>query len=119
MAHIDLGPKSEPEQAILDGGLLYVANNPARLLHGSASSGTMSFGPGPQPTIRHAQLRSIVSVVDEEKMQPENPGVGKSPQNATESTTRQVQASQIDIDFAPGPQHSPVAEHILAAGGQG
>jgi lipopolysaccharide export system protein LptA len=116
MAHIDLGPKSEPEQAILDGGLLYVANDPARLLHGSASSGTMSFGPGPQPTIRHAQLRSIVSVVDEEKMQPENPGVGKSPQNATESTTRQVQASQIDIDFAPGPQHSPVAEHILAAG---
>ncbi len=116
IAHIDLGPKSEPEQAILDGGLLYVANNPARLLHGSASSGTLSFGPGPQPTIRHAQLRSIVSVVDEEKMQPENPAVGKSPQNATESATRQVQASQIDIDFAPGPQHSPVAEHILAAG---
>ncbi len=116
IAHIDLGPKSEPEQAILDGGLLYVANNPARLLHGSASSGTLSFGPGPQPTIRHAQLRSIVSVVDEEKMQPQNPGVGKSPQNATESTTRQVQASQVDIDFAPGLQHSPVAEHILAAG---
>ena len=27
IAHIDLGPKSEPEQAIMDGGLLYVANN--------------------------------------------------------------------------------------------
>src|SRR6202044_3317255 len=34
MAHIDLGPKSEPEQAILDGGVLYVANDAARLLHG-------------------------------------------------------------------------------------
>ncbi len=38
IAHIDLGPKSEPQQAILEGGLLYVANNAARLLHGSASS---------------------------------------------------------------------------------
>jgi lipopolysaccharide export system protein LptA len=116
MAHIDLGPKSEPEQAILDGGVLYVANDAARLLHGSASSGTLSFGPGAQPTIRHAQLRSIVSVVDEEKMQTDKPGAGKSPQNATESTTRQVQASQIDIDFAPGPQRSPVADHVLAVG---
>jgi lipopolysaccharide export system protein LptA len=116
MTHIDLGPKSEPEQAILDGGVLYVANNAARILHGSASSGTLSFGPGPQPTIRHAQLRSIVSVVDEEKMQAENPGAGKAPQNPTESTTRQVQASQVDVDFATGPQRSPVAEHILAVG---
>jgi lipopolysaccharide export system protein LptA len=113
-AHIDLGPKSEPEQAILDGGLLYVANNAARLLHGSATSATLSFGP--QPTIRHAQLRSIVSLVDEEKIQPENPVTGKSSQNAVESTTRQVQASQIDIDFAPGPDRTPEAEHILAVG---
>jgi len=54
-AHIDLGPKSEPQQAVLDGGLLYVANNDARLLHGSASSGTLLFGP--QSTVKHAQLR--------------------------------------------------------------
>jgi lipopolysaccharide export system protein LptA len=114
-AHIDLGPKSEPEQAVLDGGLLYVAENAARILHGSATSGTLSFGP--RPSIRHAQLRSIVSVVDEEKMRPEIAGAGKSPQNANESTTRQVQASQIDIDFAPGPNQTPEAEHILAAGG--
>jgi len=56
VAHIDLGPKSEPEQAILDGGVLYVASNESRLLHGSASSGTLSFGPALQPTIRHAQF---------------------------------------------------------------
>ena len=28
-----------------------------------------------------------------------------------------MQASQVDIDFAPGPDRRPQAEHILAAGG--
>ena len=117
IAHIDLGPKSEPQQAILDGGLLYVANNAARLLHGSASSGTLLFGP--QPTIRHAQLRDAVSVVDEEKLPQVNTAktAAKTRQNTPESTTRQVQASQVDIDFAQGPDRRPQAEHILAAGG--
>jgi lipopolysaccharide export system protein LptA len=116
IAHVDLGPKSEPQQAVLDGGLLYVANNTARLLHGSASSGTLLFGP--QLTVRHAQLRDAVSIVDEEKLPPVNTGktAAKTRQNAPESATRQVQASQLDIDFVPGPDR-PQAQHILAAGG--
>jgi lipopolysaccharide export system protein LptA len=117
IAHVDLGPKSEPQQAIVDGGVLYVANSEARLLHGSAASGTLLLGP--QATIRHAQLRTAVSVVDEEKL-PQVDTVktpGKARQNAPESTTRQVQASQIDIDFVPGPDRTPQANHILAAGG--
>ncbi len=115
-AHLDLGPKSELEQAVLDGGLLYVANNAARLLHGSASSGTLLFGPQPT-TIKHAQLRDAVSVVDEEKLPPVAGASGKSKQNPPESTTRQVGASKVDIDFAPGPDRRPMAEHILAVGG--
>jgi lipopolysaccharide export system protein LptA len=111
-AHIDLGPKSEPQQAIVDGGLLYVANNAARLLHGSASSGTLLFGP--QASIRHAQLRDAVSLVDEEKLPP--PTSGNSRQNRPESSSRQAQASRIDIDFAPV-SGRPEAEHILAVGG--
>ena len=111
-ARIDLGAKSVPEQAVMGGGLLYVANNAARLLHGSASSGTLLFGP--QSTVRHAQLRDAVSVVDEEKLPPVN--AGKTRQNSQESTTRQVQASRIDIDFKTGPDRSPQADHILAAG---
>src|SRR3984885_8293738 len=95
-AHIDLGPKSEPQQAVLDGGLLYVANNAARLLHGSASSGTILFGP--QSTIKHAQLRDAVSVVDEEKLQPVSSARDKARQNPPESTTRQVGASKVDVD---------------------
>jgi lipopolysaccharide export system protein LptA len=111
-AHIDLGSKSMPEQAVLDGGLLYVANNAARLLHGSASSGTLLFGP--QTTVRHAQLRDAVSVVDEEKLPQVSAGKTK---NSPQSTTRQVQASQVDIDFKTGPDRSPQADHVLAAGG--
>ena len=116
IAHVDLGPKSEPQQAILDGGLLYVANSTTALLHGSASSGTLLFGP--QPTIRHAQLRDAVSVVDEEKLPQVNTAktAAKTRQNAPESTTRQLQASQVDIDFAQGPDRRPQAQHILAAG---
>jgi lipopolysaccharide export system protein LptA len=113
IAHVDLDAKSAPQQAKLDGGLLYVANNEARLLHGSAASGTMLFGP--QSTIRHAQLRTAVSVVDEEKL-PQLDSA-KTKQNAAQSLTRQVQASQVDIDFAQGPDRRPEAQQILAAGG--
>jgi lipopolysaccharide export system protein LptA len=113
IAHVDLDAKSAPQQVTLDGGLLYVANTDARLLHGSAASGTMLFGP--QATIRHAQLRTAVSVVDEEKLPQLDSG--KTKQNAAQSTTRQMQASQVDIDFAPGPDRSPEAQHILASGG--
>ncbi|HXP08403.1 MAG TPA: LptA/OstA family protein [Acidobacteriaceae bacterium] len=113
IAHVDLDAKSEPQQAILDGGLLYVANDEARLVHGSAASGTMLFGP--QTTIRHAQLRTAVSVVDEEKLP--QLGSAKTKQNPAQSTTRQVQASKVDIDFARGPDRSPLAQHILASGG--
>ena len=113
IAHVDLDGKSEPQQATLDGGLLYVANDETRLVHGAAASGTMLFGP--QTTIRHAQLRTAVSVVDEEKLPQLNSA--KTKQNAVQSTTRQVQASKVDIDFARGPDRSPQAQHILASGG--
>jgi lipopolysaccharide export system protein LptA len=109
-AHIDLGPKSEPQQAVLDGGLLYVANSAARLLHGSASSGTLLFGP--QSTIKHAQLRDAVSVVDEEKLPPT--ALDKSKQ--VESTTRQMGGSKVDVDFTSDADRRPMANHILALG---
>ena len=114
-AHIDLGPKSEPQQAILNGGLLYVSEDSARLLHGSASSGTLMLGP--QTTIKHAQLRDAVSVVDEEKLPPVPSTADKAKQNPPQSTTRQAGATQIDIDFVPGPDRRPMAQHILAVGG--
>jgi lipopolysaccharide export system protein LptA len=112
IAHIDLGPKSEPKQAIVQGGVLYVAESPARLIHGSAAAATLLFDP--QPSIRHAQLRTAVSVVEEDKALQINAATAK--QNVPQSSTRQVQASQIDIDFVTGPDRSPQARQILAAG---
>ncbi|MGC2400442.1 MAG: LptA/OstA family protein [Acidobacteriaceae bacterium] len=114
LANIDLGPKSEPQQAVLDQGLLYVGENAARVLHGSATSAVLQFGP--QTTLRHAQLNNAVSVVDQEKLPLVDPVQVK--QNRPVSTTREVQASKVDIDFVsgPGPDQSPQAQHILAAG---
>jgi hypothetical protein len=91
-AHIDLGPRSEPQQAVLDGGLLYVADNDARLMHGSASSGTLLFGP--LSTIKHAQLRDAVSVVVEEKLPPVASAQAQSRPNPPPTTTRQLGASR-------------------------
>jgi len=113
IAHVDLDAKSEPQQAVLDGGLLYVANTGLRLIHGSAGSGTMLFKP--QAVLRHAQLRTAVSVVDEEKLTPV--ASGKTKQNVPQSITREVQASTLDIDFTAGPDRHPEAQHILATGG--
>jgi lipopolysaccharide export system protein LptA len=112
VANIDLGPKSEPQQAVLDQGVLYVGENAARVLHGSALSVVLLFGP--QATLRHAQLNNTVSVVDQEKLPPVDPAQAK--QNTPVSTTREVQASKVDIDFVSGPDQPPQAQHILAAG---
>ncbi len=98
----------------MDGGLLYVANNDARLMHGSASSGTLLFGP--LSTIKHAQLRDAVSVVEEEKLPPVSSAQGKSRQNPPRATTRQVGGSKVDVDFTSGPDRRPMADHILAVG---
>ena len=83
----------------MNGGLLYVANSEKRLMHGSASSGTILFGP--QSTIRHAQLRDAASVVDEEKF---TPAAASNPQvkNQPDSTSRQIQGTKVDIDFVEG-----------------
>jgi lipopolysaccharide export system protein LptA len=113
-AHVDLGPKSEPLQAIVNGGLLYVANGEKRLLHGSASSATILFGQ--QSTIRHAQLRDAVSIVDEEKFTPASADSAKA-KNQPDSTSRQVQGTKVDIDFVQGADRRPEAQHILAEGG--
>lgn len=111
-AHVDLDAKSEPQQAVLDGGVLYVVNTGARLIHGSAASGTMLFKP--QAVLRHAQLRTAVSVVDEEKLLPVDSG--KAKQNVPQSITRELRASTLDIDFAVGEDRRPEAQHLLATG---
>ncbi len=118
-AHIDLGPKSEPVQASMEGGLLYVASDQNRQLHGTASSGTLLLGP--LMSIRHAQLRDAVSLVEAETFaapdsETSHAEAGKAKQHKPVSSSRQIQATRMDVDFAPGGGRSPQAEHIIAAG---
>ncbi len=113
-ARVELDAQSEPVQAILDGGVLYAADNAARHLYGNSASAVLSFGS--RAAIRHAQLRTTVSFVDEEKTPPSSVEENKRPANRPLSTTREVTASQIDIDFARTPDRRPVAQDVLAVG---
>jgi lipopolysaccharide export system protein LptA len=113
-AHADLDARSQPREVLLEGGVLYSSEAPLRRLHGTAAEGTLSFGP--QTTIRHAQLRHTVSLVEDET-QPEPPPAGKRAEDSARSTTRDLQASQVDVDFATTPDRHPLAQHVLAVGG--
>jgi lipopolysaccharide export system protein LptA len=113
-AHALLDLKSQPQQVVLDGGVLYVSDDPLRTVHGTAATGTLSFGP--RATIQKAQLRTVVSIVDMEKPQPQPAHAGPPTSRPYESLTRQIEAGQIDIDFSAGPDRHPVAQHILGTG---
>ncbi len=114
-AQVELNARSEPLEAIFNGGVLYAAQDAVRHLDGNAASATLSFGP--QSTVRRAQLRNAVSLVDEEKTPPSPTQANKGGKNHPLSTTRDVTASEIDVDFAPGPDRRPLAQKILAVGG--
>ena len=114
-ARVELDAQSEPVQAVLDGGVLYAAEDAARRLYGNSASATLSLGP--QAAVQHAQLRSAVSFVDEEKFPPASAAESKRRTNPPLSTTRDVTASQIDVDFARAADRQPLAQHILAVGG--
>jgi lipopolysaccharide export system protein LptA len=112
-AHADLDQKSQPQKVLLSGDVAYFAEDKVRRMHGTAGEGTLTFGP--QSNIRHAQLRHTVSLIDEEKAVKENSGAGK--QRGNGSTTRDMAASQVDVDFSTAADRRPVAQHILAVGG--
>ena len=114
-AQVELNTRSEPLQAVFNGGVLYAAQDAVRHLDGNADSATLSFGP--QSTVRHAQLRRAVSFVDQETIPPTPAQAGTRAANHPLSTTRNVTASQIDVDFMPGPDRRAVAQTILAVGG--
>lgn len=112
-ARVDLDAKSQPQTVLLSGGVLYTADEAARHLHGSAVSGVLSFGP--QAAIRHAQMKNAVSIVDEETAPAASPGAKDA--KPSQWTSREVEASQIDVDFYPGPGRQSIAQQILAQGG--
>ncbi|HLH36475.1 MAG TPA: LptA/OstA family protein [Alloacidobacterium sp.] len=99
-----LDEKSGPTQALLGGGVNFVDKDPLHTMHGNAVEGTLTFAQ--DTTLKHAQFRNAVSFVDQEKL----------PNDPNGSTTRQIEASRLDIDFAPGPEKKAVAQKALATG---
>ncbi len=113
-AHIVLDQQSQPQQVALEGGVLYISDDALRKVHGTAANGTLSFGPG--ATLRKAQLETAVSIVDQEKPQPQASHAGPPASAPYLSLNREVTAGQIDIDFSTGADRRPVAQNMLATG---
>src|SRR5271170_4673218 len=105
-SQIQLNARSEPVQVDMAGGVNFVSNNENQSMHGNAVEGTLTFGD--MSTLKHAQFRNAVSFVDQ---------VLKLDNDLKGTATREVLASRLDVDFAPGsdPKKS-IAQKALATG---
>ncbi|MGA7314936.1 MAG: LptA/OstA family protein [Silvibacterium sp.] len=102
----DLDAKSQPVQVKMGGGVNFVSNEENRSMHGNAIEGTLTFGA--MSMLKHAQFRDTVSFVDQ---------LLKLDNDPRGAASRQLKASKVDIDFAPGPDpKKSVAQKALATG---
>ncbi len=104
--HVDLDTSSQPRQSQLSGGVLFTSQDSIHHMHGNSQSAILTFSEN--ATLKHVRLRETVSFVDEQDAVPGDP---------RGDTTRQVEASNLDVDFAPGPDGKPAASKLLAQGG--
>jgi lipopolysaccharide export system protein LptA len=118
-ALIDLDALSHPVVANLSGGVTYHADDGGQTMQGSAVSGTLAFVATPAPgggavkpssrqELHHAQFRDAVSFVLQQHSLDGDPNG---------SATREMAASRIDIEFAPGIDGKAEAQHVLGVGG--
>ncbi|HEY0797441.1 MAG TPA: LptA/OstA family protein [Acidisarcina sp.] len=104
---------SQPLHAEIGGGVFFVATDATHHMHGDAVEAKLQFGDS--STLRHLRLTTAVSFVDQQVALPDDPNG---------STTREVRADQIDVDFTPEPEGSgeahptahSVAQRVLATG---
>ena len=102
----ELNQKSQPVRTDMGGGVNFVSTDENQSMHGSAVSGTLTFGDN--STLKHAQFRDAVSFVDQ---------IFKLANDPQGTASRQIQASKLDIDFVPGPDaKKAVAQKALATG---
>ncbi len=94
------------QQATMDGGLLFSANEGPHSLHGNANSGILQLGP--DGSLKQVEMRSAVTVVDQE-IGPANDPNG--------SITREVKGSAVTIHFTPTAAGRAEAEKLTASGG--
>jgi lipopolysaccharide export system protein LptA len=109
-ATVDLDDRSQPLSANAGGGVNFLSGTPELNLHGNAVEGTMVFKPGVdgKAVLNHAQFRNAVSFVVQQK------SLGGDPRG---SANREMTASRLDVEFAPGPGGKSLAQKATAAGG--
>ena len=121
-AILKLDPRSQPLSAELSGGVTYHSDDGRQTMQGSAVAGTLSFTPAPafsgtesaaaktakRQELRHARFRNAVTFVLQQRSLAGDPNG---------SATREMRASQLDIDFAPGADGVSQPQHVLGVGG--
>ncbi len=119
-AKVLLDLKSQPERADVSGGVNFISTGEQsasqkqvgekkggpQQMHGNAVEGTVNFAAG--GVLSHAQARNAVSFVDQQVGLADDPGG---------SATREIRASQIDVDFVQDAKGHAQAGKVLAAGG--
>ncbi|HEY0785798.1 MAG TPA: LptA/OstA family protein [Acidobacteriaceae bacterium] len=118
-AMMELDAQSQPASVHLDGGVTYHSEDQGQTMQGSAVQGTLTFAaatahpPGhgdaaPQAQLHHARFRDAVSFVLQQHSFAGDPNG---------SSTREMRATQLDVDFAPGPSGKAEAQRALGVGG--
>ncbi len=107
---VALDGRSEPVSAFAGGGVNFTSASGPVNLHGNAVESTMSFIPGSdgKPVLHHANFNNAVSLVLQQR------SLGGDPRG---SATREMTASELDIDFAPGANGQVDAQTARASGG--
>ncbi|HEY3988131.1 MAG TPA: LptA/OstA family protein [Acidobacteriaceae bacterium] len=98
--------RGNTQQATLDGGLLFSAEEGPHSIHGDANQGILQLGPDGE--LKRVEMHNAVTVVDQEIGPPGDPHG---------SITREVKGSTVTIDLVPSPQGHAEAQKLMASGG--
>ncbi len=96
----------DTQQATLDGGLLFSADEGPHSIHGDANQGILQLGPDGE--LKRVEMHHAVTVVDQEIGPPGDPHG---------SITREVQGSLVVIDLVPSAEGHAEAQKLMASGG--
>lgn len=109
-ASSDFDTHGQPLTSYAGGGVNFLSNSPDSSMHGNAVEGTMSFiaGPDGKASLHHAHFDNAVSFVLLQR------SLGGDPRG---SSTREMTASALDVDFALGPGGKSLAQRAIAKGG--
>jgi lipopolysaccharide export system protein LptA len=98
--------RGNTQQATLDGGLLFSADEGPHSIHGDANQGNLQLGPDGE--LKRVEMHNAVTVVDQEIGPPGDPHG---------SITREVKGSSVVIDLVPTAQGHAEAQNLMASGG--